>query len=187
MFQAVEEKEISTIAHMVTRTINAPLTSSIGRLFDGVAAIIGLRYRVSFEGQAAMDVEMAADRYIEDHYQYAWSDDQPMQIDTRPIIQGIVEDMRRRVELSIICGRFHRTLIVLFTELCESLRKTTGVNQIALSGGVFQNRILFQGLCQALRKKQFEVLCHAKVPCNDGGISLGQAVIAAARMGDHHP
>ena len=120
---------------MVTGSINAPLTSSLGRLFDGIAAIIGLRYRVSFEGQAAMELEMAADKTIEEIYEYAWQGSAPVRIDTKPIVQGVVRDVVNHVDQSVICGKFHNTLIQMFAELSETIRKTTGLNRIALTGG----------------------------------------------------
>jgi hydrogenase maturation protein HypF len=185
MLKAIDDSKINTIARMVTGRINAPMTSSLGRLFDGIAAIIGLRYRVSFEGQAAMEMEMTADRSIEESYEYSWLEEgSPFQIDVKPIVQGIVRDVINHISQPVICGKFHNTLIHLFTELSEVIRKTTGLNRVALSGGVFQNQILFKGFSRSLAGKGFEVLKHSLVPCNDGGISLGQAVIASAGMGD---
>jgi hydrogenase maturation protein HypF len=184
VFQAIDHSKIDTIVHMVNNRINSPMTSSLGRLFDGIAAIIGLRYRVSFEGQAAMELEMAADDSTEGVYDYAWQEGTPIQISVKSIVQGVVRDVVNHVDQSVICGKFHNTLIHLFAELSETIGKTTGLKQVALTGGVFQNRILFQGLFRALSKKGFTVLSHSLIPCNDGGISLGQAVIASAKMGD---
>ncbi|MFH2064688.1 MAG: carbamoyltransferase HypF [Pseudomonadota bacterium] len=184
MFQAIDHSKIDTIVQMVNGGINSPMTSSLGRLFDGIAAIVGLRYRVSFEGQAAMELEMAADNTMEGIYDYAWQEGAPIQISVKSIVQGVVRDVIHHVDQSVICGKFHNTLIQLFAELTETIGKTTGLNRVALTGGVFQNRILFQGLFRVLSKKGFTVLSHSLVPCNDGGISLGQAVIASAKMGD---
>lgn len=184
MFQTIDDSKINTIARMVTGRINAPMTSSLGRLFDGIASIMGLRYRVSFEGQAAMEMEMTADGSIEGSYEYSWQEGTPFQIDVKPIVQGVVRDVINHISQPVICGKFHNTLIHLFTELSEVIRKTTGLNRIALSGGVFQNQILLKGFSRSLAGKGFKVLSHSMVPCNDGGISLGQAIIASAGMGD---
>ncbi|MBA4367151.1 MAG: carbamoyltransferase HypF [Desulfobacterium sp.] len=184
MFQAIDDQKINTITQMVAGRINAPMTSSLGRLFDGIAAIAGLRYRVSFEGQAAMEMEMTADGSIEEFYEYSWQEGTPFQINVKPIVQGVVRDVINHISQPVICGKFHNTLIHLFTELSEVIRKTTGLNRIVLSGGVFQNQILLKGFSRSLSGKGFEVLSHSMVPCNDGGISLGQAIIASARIGD---
>jgi hydrogenase maturation protein HypF len=185
MFQVIDDQKIDIIAQMATKNINSPMTSSLGRLFDGVAAIIGLKYQVSFEGQAAMELEMAADESIKEAYEYAWLEGTVFQIDTKPIIQGVVKDTINHIDPSVICGKFHNTLIQMFTELSKIIGKITGLNRIVLSGGVFQNQILSKGLFRSLEKKGFEVLTHSIVPCNDGGISLGQAIAAAAIIGDH--
>ncbi|RPJ82482.1 MAG: carbamoyltransferase HypF, partial [Deltaproteobacteria bacterium] len=161
MFQVIEDSKINTIARMVSNRINAPMTSSLGRLFDGIAAIIGLRYRVSFEGQAAMEMEMTADQSIEEIYEYSWLEGSPFQIDIKPIVQGVVRDVINHISQPAICGKFHNTLIHLFTELSGVIREKNGLNRIALSGGVFQNQILFKGFSRSLAGKGFEVLRHS--------------------------
>ncbi|MFZ5569300.1 MAG: carbamoyltransferase HypF [Thermodesulfobacteriota bacterium] len=168
------------ILRMMERSVNSPLTSSLGRLFDGVAALVGLRQQVRFEGQAAMELEMIADAGVETRYDFGWSPGLPHRIDLGPIVRGIVADVQQQTPQAVISGKFHATLVALFTELCGNLRRDTGINRVALSGGVFQNLLLFGGLMKALEREGFLVYTHRKVPCNDGGLSLGQAVAAAA-------
>ncbi|MBU4013619.1 MAG: carbamoyltransferase HypF [Proteobacteria bacterium] len=180
LLKQIEEKNIKLIIEMISKNINSPLTSSLGRLFDGIAAIIGIRNHVSFEGQAAMELEMLAVSNSEEIYDYEWLSGNTYKVLTQPIVCGVVEDMARGIHPSRISGKFHMTLIKLFSELCEVIRKESGLNRIALSGGVFQNSILLTGLIKALEGKSFEVYMHSKIPTNDGGISLGQAVVAAA-------
>jgi hydrogenase maturation protein HypF len=168
------------LRQMIAKGVNSPQTSSLGRLFDGVAAIIGLRDRVNFEGQAAMELEMIADEQPSPLYTYRWTDDSVRQIPTAPIIRDVVADISRGIAPETISGKFHRTLIRLFAELCGTLRKETGIDRVVMSGGVFLNAILLAGLHRSLKDQGFHVYAHRAVPTNDGGISLGQAVAAAA-------
>jgi hydrogenase maturation protein HypF len=167
---------------MIAKGINAPRTSSLGRLFDGVAAILGLRQEVAFEGQAAMELEMTAAHAADGTYDVAWEDGGVRKISLAPIIRGVVDDTAAGVDAALISARFHQTMVRLFSDLCEILRGETGLNRVALSGGVFQNEILLRGLSRALEQRRFEVYSHRRVPTNDGGICLGQAVAAAARL-----
>jgi hydrogenase maturation protein HypF len=182
IFHKISKDKIKIIVEMIAKKINSPLTSSLGRLFDGIAAIIGLRNRVHFEGQAAMELEMIADEKISAAYDWEWTSNDIYHIRTEPIIRGVLHDVEKGVPPSQISSKFHMTLIHLFTALCDDIRKNTGLNQVALSGGVFQNSLLFTGLLTSLENNQFEVYTHHHVPPNDGGISLGQAVVAAATI-----
>ncbi|MDA8141248.1 MAG: carbamoyltransferase HypF [Desulfobacteraceae bacterium] len=168
----------SVILQMIEKHINAPLTSSLGRLFDAVAAIIGLRRDVAFEGQAAMELEMMADGQAQGSYAYAWSKEPVARIQAAPIIRAVVDDLLHGVPAFIISRRFHDTLAALFADLCGQIRAQTGLTRVVLSGGCFQNALLLTGLTGALQQQGFDVYSHALVPTNDGGISLGQAVIA---------
>jgi hydrogenase maturation protein HypF len=181
LFEELEAGNIKIILEMIQNNLNSPQTSSLGRLFDGVAAIVGLRTHVAFEGQAAMELEMAADQAADEIYEYEWQQQDRIKILTQPIIRGVAGDVVSGVKIPIISARFHHTLIRLFADLCGKLRRSCGLNRVVLSGGVFQNAILLTGLHQALEEKKFEVYTHKLVPTNDGGISLGQAVVAAAR------
>ena len=178
-----DPQPIRIVLQMMEKQLNSPLTSSLGRLFDAVAAIVGLRGRVAFEGQAAIQLEAIADDTETGRYPFAWDDDAsgPMIIPSAPMIQAVVEDVRDGRSPAVISARFHNTLVVLFDALCRELRNRTAIDQVALSGGVFQNDRLLTGLSSALAKSGFTVLTHRLVPANDGGLSLGQAVIAAAQ------
>nr|MDA8404459.1 hypothetical protein [Desulfobacteraceae bacterium] len=140
--------------------------------------------RVGFEGQAAMELEMMAETGRIDMrknkvYGFEWTDGETKRISVRPVITGILNDMKNGVPLPLISRRFHATLIRLFSSLCRELRTETGLNRVVLSGGVFQNAILLDGLISALENEKFEVFTHSLAPANDGGISLGQALVAA--------
>jgi hydrogenase maturation protein HypF len=142
---------------------------------------LGVRKRIGFEGQAAMELEMIAKDGFNSNYEYEWKTENIIIILPAPIIRGIVGDMVRRISLDTISAKFHSTLIRLFSDLCEKFRRNTGINRIVMSGGAFQNTILLTGLINYLEKKRFEVFTHSVVPTNDGGICLGQAIVAAAR------
>lgn len=180
LFGQLDDSKVKFVVEMISKRVNSPFTSSLGRLFDGIAAIVGIRNTVFFEGQAAMELEMIADEKAKGIYNFEWSSGEIHRIFLQPIISGVVNDMERGVHPSIISGKFHNTVIVLFSELCEVIRKENGVSRVALSGGVFQNSIILSGLIKGLEQKGFQVITHTLVPANDGGISLGQAMIAAA-------
>jgi len=179
VLQDVDDTHIQTMAALISKRLNAPLTSSVGRLFDGVVAILGLSYRISYEGQAAITLEMKASDNVDGIYDYGWKPTEPVQVQIKPIIRGIVGDMQNGVAIQVISRKFHNTLIHLFADLCVDIGRRHGLNRVVLSGGVFQNSILLCGMIAALEKQGFEVFSHRLVPCNDGGISLGQAVVAA--------
>jgi hydrogenase maturation protein HypF len=184
LLKARDAARIETVAAMVRRGLNAPPTSSLGRLFDAVAALAGIRYHVTFEGQAAMELEMAAGGAPERPYAVGWEEGAVRRIPPAPIIRGVVADLLAGVPAAVVSGRFHATLVDLFTRLCAALRVETGIERVALSGGVFQNLLLFTGLKDSLEKQGFTVFSHTRVPTSDGGIALGQAVVAAALLQD---
>ena len=184
---------VRTIERMIERRVNAPLTSSVGRLFDAVASLAGLRDQVSYEGQAAIECEWLATGVAPDgNYPFevskataarASDPSPPLVVDTRPMIRAVAADVRCGVERSTIARRFHGTLAEMVVAVCEQLRVKTGLNAVALSGGTFANAILTHDVCQALRARAFRVYRHRRVPPGDGGLSLGQIAIAAARLG----
>jgi len=175
-----DAKTLNVIIQMIQKRLNSPLTSGMGRFFDGVASIVGIRNRVCFEGQAAMELEMAS-ILTPAHYDYDWiMQENVYRILTAPMVRGIVRDMMQKKSVAEIGGKFHATLICLFSDLCAIISRENGLNRIVFSGGSFQNIILLEGLRRSLEDKGFEVFTHSLVPTNDGGISLGQAVIAAA-------
>jgi hydrogenase maturation protein HypF len=181
--RAMDGRRRDIIMAMMEKRINCPMTSSMGRLFDAVAAMVGLRGRVAFEGQAAMELEMILDGSESGSYPFSWDDpdDGPLCIATAPIVRGVVRDLTAGLSPATVSARFHNTLIVLFDALCRHLRRITGIDRVALSGGVFQNNRLLTGMIAALEKSGFDLLTHRLVPTNDGGLSLGQAVVAAAK------
>jgi hydrogenase maturation protein HypF len=176
----IDEQKVKVTAEMISKGLNSPPTSSLGRLFDGVAALTGIRQRVNFEGQAAMELEMLAADGVDSIYDYQWETGDGYRILPAPIIRGVIRDIKSGVSTAEISAKFHGTLIRLFAHLCEVIRKEHGLDRVVLSGGVFQNSLLLSGLIQALENKHFKVFSHQLVPANDGGIALGQAVAAAA-------
>ena len=182
---AVDPKQADILVAMMQQALNAPLTSSMGRLFDGIAALLGLRSTVAFEGQAAMELEMIAAPGTATPYDFGWqASDDGLRIPTAPIIRGVVTDIQHGQSNAHISRRFHTTLVHLFTDLCSHLRRQTDLDRVVLSGGTFQNAILLEELSRALMKNGFAVYAHRLVPPNDGGISLGQAVAAGAMLAD---
>jgi hydrogenase maturation protein HypF len=175
--------ERRVIARMLRGGLNAPVTTSAGRLFDGVAALLNLHQQVSFEGQAAMALEFAADDAEQGAYPLPLSGSNDgnttsLQVDWTPLVREIVADLRRGVGAHIIAARFHNTLV----EGIVAVALVVGAPRVALSGGCFQNRRLTEQAAGRLRSAGFEVLLHRQVPPNDGGISLGQIAVAAARL-----
>ena len=176
-----------TVAQMVERQLNAPLTSSVGRLFDAVAALCGASRAMTFEGQAAMWLESRAERSRDDgRYPFVLDDasypDGPMTVDTRPLIRAIERDRRAGLEPAVMARRFHSTLADIVRDVVRGLRTRTGLRRVALSGGVFLNGILTTELETLLAVDGFEVYRHRKVSPGDGGLSLGQLAVAAASI-----
>ena len=130
-------------------------------------------------GNSEMELEMIAGK-AEGSYEHQLEGLDPIRILPQPIIRGVVMDMAQKKDHSLISAKFHNTIIALLVDICEILKKQHGLNRVAISGGVFQNAILLCGLVRTLQKRQFEVYTQKLVPCNDGGISLGQAIAAAA-------
>jgi len=185
----VDHEHIHTILQMIDQGIHVPLTSSLGRLFDGVAALIGLRTTVAFEGQAAMELEMSMGNTIWDgnmtqgyEFELIESGEQFV-VSPDGVIHEIIDDLGRGLSMDRISLRFHSGLIELFLSICEKIRKKSGIDVVALSGGCFQNRFLQENLLMTLKHADFDVLTHSQVPSNDGGIALGQAVIASYQIG----
>ena len=176
------------LAQMIARNINSPQTSSLGRLFDAVAALLGLRSEVMYEGQAAIELEVQAAlaEFTEPTELYPFGDTTPAILDVNPMIRAIVYDIQQGVPTAQIAGRFHRSLAELLARACLRVGEQTGLNVVALSGGVFQNRLLLEQLLQRLEEMAFQVYINQRVPPNDGGLSLGQIAIAAAYLLQTH-
>jgi hydrogenase maturation protein HypF len=176
-----------TILRMIERGVNSPLTSSCGRLFDGVAAVIGLRDAVDYEAQAAMEMESAALAAAKDAGAYSFSlirDANSWQIGVRPLFEAIVDDLRKNTPVETISLRFHNGLVEILSRLAECLRQEFSLNRVCLSGGTFQNSCLLSALVRKLEANGFEVFTHAAVPAGDGGLSLGQALVASSVAGN---
>ncbi len=179
------------LAQMIERGINSLPTSSLGRLFDAVAALIGLRNEVLYEGQAAIELEILAQQQEKGIHEgqsiiYPFTistrDQMPTTLDVAPMFRGIVSDIQQGVPASEIADRFHHSIAELLATVCFGTREQTGLNIIALSGGVFQNRLLLEQLVKRLEGMSFQVYVNRRVPPNDGGISLGQIAVAAAQL-----
>ncbi|HEV2350113.1 MAG TPA: carbamoyltransferase HypF [Terriglobia bacterium] len=188
IWEIIPAKTIAGVQTMMRRGINTVQTSSCGRLFDAVASIVGLRHETNYEGQAAMELEAAAAEGIDASFPFEIGSADPWAIDLRPMIEGIVGGQRRGTQIGELAARFHNTLAEIVAEVCQRIRRREKLQQVCLSGGCFQNMKLLAGAVSRLRRRGFEVFLHAQVPPNDGGISLGQAVIAseALRRGGHH-
>jgi len=166
---------------MIERRINSPLTSSCGRLFDAVAAIAGIRNEVSYEAQAAIELEMAiGDELKSDAYPFEMIQrNGPLLINARAMFEELFQDVSRGTALSAISHKFHNGLVNIFVEVAETLRGRSSLNRVCLSGGTFNNLYLIKNLNAALSAAGFEVFTQNEVPAGDGGLSLGQALVAA--------
>jgi hydrogenase maturation protein HypF len=162
---------------LAVRGVNSPRTSSAGRLFDAVAALLGVRDTINYEGQAAVELEQRADPDVSGTYPMSTHDSLPC----AELVRAVVDDLGRGEPIPTIAARFHNAVADAVTGICARIRERTGIGVVALSGGVWQNLLLTTRTVRALRARGFRVLTHSRVPCNDGGISLGQAAVAAAR------
>ena len=170
------------LSRAADRGLNSPLTSSAGRLFDAVASLLGLRDRVAFEAQAAMELEALAEPEADAVYPTTVAMGETIVVRTTDVVRGVVGDLLREVPAARIAARFHATLADVLAQVCERIRERTGIAAVALSGGVFQNTWLLKAAIERLDARGFEVYSHRQVPTNDGGLSLGQAAVAARRL-----
>jgi len=175
----IDDEELLLMGQQMDRHLNAPLTSSCARLFDAVSAIININRTVRYEGEAAVRLEGIIDEQVKDFYDF---DLQGLILDPSPILKGVYNDFRSNVVSSTIAAKFHNTLIIALTEACRVISMQTGRKKVCLSGGVFQNVYLLKGLVKHLLKAGLNVYWQQKIPANDGGISLGQVMIAKYNM-----
>ncbi|MEN6448779.1 MAG: carbamoyltransferase HypF [Syntrophaceae bacterium] len=174
---------VDSMEKILETGVNSPLCSSLGRLFDGVASIVGLERSVSFEGQAAMGLEAAAGPDSGDILPYEIrSGGDSLVLDPAAFVRAIVQGKQGGADTSLLASSFHRTLVAAFTDMALRIQAHTGLGRVVLSGGCFQNRILLEGCVADLERAGLEVFTHQRVPANDGGVSLGQAVVAGTRM-----
>jgi hydrogenase maturation protein HypF len=189
------EQDRALFARMLRRGINSPLTSSCGRLFDAVAALLNLRHTVSYDGQGAIELEALAEMAAEESksplpplsqrgeypYSIVLHGEAPFQLDFSPMIIEILADIAAGIRSAVIAHRFHLSVATAATVACLQISQSSGLKRIILSGGVFQNRLLTEMIYTALAQKGLAVFTHRLVPPNDGGIALGQAAIAGRR------
>jgi hydrogenase maturation protein HypF len=176
-----DKNRLQIIAEQLDKGINCLETSSLGRLFDAIAAMLGLGSYNHFDAQLPMALEAIAADNLEDSYEFeiSFSQGQPCLFDPAITIKEIVQDIKDSIEPGIVSAKFHNTLTAALSEMAKRAGKNTELNTVALSGGVFCNRYLLSRLVKLLKKEGFDVLFNRQVPSNDGGISLGQAAIAA--------
>jgi hydrogenase maturation protein HypF len=186
--ERISPVERATVKTMLGRRLNTPLTSSVGRLFDAVASLAGVRDRAGYEGQAAVELEWLASctapagsyPYLIRQPEPAAGAESPLVIDTRPLIRAAASDAGRGVAVGVIARRFHSALVEIIAAVCAKIREGTGLGEVVLSGGVFLNALLTEEVTTRLGAEGFRVYRHTLVPPNDGGLSLGQLAVAAA-------
>ncbi len=171
----------ATIRSMARSFTNSPETSSMGRLFDALSSLVGLRNAVNYEGQAAIELEAIADPRCREIYEFELAENGRI-IKAEAVIRSAVEDLLNGVSPEVVSAKFHLGVACLIAEVARRIRDERRLNRVALSGGVFQNVFLLEETCRLLRASGFEVFTHSRVPPNDGGISLGQAAVARARL-----
>src|SRR6516162_9656030 len=171
----LSEQEKSLLRQMLEKQINAPVTSSVGRLFDAVASLVGVRQASSFEGQSAMELEFTRRKDTRTAYSFMVTDGLPIIVDWAPGILQLVEDVAGGEDAGLISGKFHNGLV----EAAVDVAKKTGESKIVLSGGCFQNRYLTERIVERLREENFRPYWHQRIPPNDGGISAGQCLAAS--------
>jgi hydrogenase maturation protein HypF len=178
LIKSLDRNKWATIAKMIDKGINSPMTSSAGRLFDAVSALLEVRKEVYYEGQAAIELEMAAGQE-EGIYPFDLKElGDKTEVVLDPLIRGIVSDIVAGVAVEAISTRFHNTIADIVLNVCLKLRQASGMERVVLSGGVFQNALLLDKTSALLDANRFELYTHHRVPPNDGGIALGQALIA---------
>jgi hydrogenase maturation protein HypF len=182
-FEGLPAEQVLAIA---MRGINSPLASSMGRLFDAIAFLLDCGALVSYEAEAAVALEALALDAADtgDAYEFTWKQGAAgiMEIDPRPVVEAIVDNLAARRERAAIAAAFHRGVAKLVVDLSAELSKAHGCADVVLSGGVFQNRLLCESIMELARGTQLRFRQHRLVPPNDGGIAYGQLVVGAARL-----
>jgi hydrogenase maturation protein HypF len=170
------------ISEQIEKQINTVETSSLGRVFDAVAAMLGLGSYNYFEAQLPMALEAIIEDGVEEHYDFELTKSEPLQFDLSRMIKQLIADIRNGVAVGLISAKFHNCIAVALLAMAKQARESTKLNTVALSGGVFCNRYLTNQLIRLLKGEGFSVLFNCEIPSNDGGISLGQAAIAASLL-----
>jgi len=168
----------------IEKRINTVETSSLGRVFDAVAAMLGLGSYNHFDAQLPMALEAVIENEIEEHYDFELTNrtGEPLQLDLGKMVKELIADIQKGLTNNVISAKFHNCLATGLLEMAKAARESTKLNTVALSGGVFCNRYLINRLIKQLKQNDFSVLFNRDVPSNDGGISLGQAAIAAKQV-----
>ncbi len=177
LFKGIDEAEIEGILFLLKSKVNSPLTSSAGRLFDAVSALLNVCRNSTYHAEAPMRLEAIADEKTSALYGFGFDG----QISFRKTFEEMIADLLKGEETAKIAGKFHNTIVQLIVEVAEKMRKHTGLNKVVLSGGTFQNKILLENVEQKLKEINFAVYSQSGIPSNDGGIALGQLAIAAKR------
>jgi hydrogenase maturation protein HypF len=177
---ALTRVEQQVIARQVASGLNTPLTSSMGRLFDAVSALLGICHTATYEGQAAIELEAAVDPGEDGAYQFDL--ESGAVIEPGGVIAQIMNDLAAGIPVGRIAARFHNAVAQIIADVVARIAALHGLQEVALSGGVFQNVTLLDRTLSLLHAAGYEVLTHQLVPPNDGGLALGQAVIACARI-----
>jgi hydrogenase maturation protein HypF len=172
----LSHEEILTLRLQLEHNLNTVQTSSLGRLFDAAAALAGVRQEVNYEAQAAIEFEAALDSTELGAYHFEVSNGI---VETRPVIAALLADIHRGAPIPVLATRFHNGLADMIREVCGQIRTEAGLNEIVLSGGVWQNMALLERAVRGLREDDFIVYIHHQVPANDGGVALGQALVGA--------
>ena len=182
--ETLDEEAYSFLVQMMAKGVNSPPTSSMGRLFDAVSAIAGVRRAINYEGQAAIELEYYTDARVEGAYRFDVEQGEGgrLIVSPAPMFEQLVEDVRKGEPPKALSTRFHNGVARMIVEVCGRIRDAEGLSTVALSGGVFQNRYLLGRTVEHLEAAGFRVLVHSRVPANDGGIALGQALHGAATM-----
>jgi hydrogenase maturation protein HypF len=178
--RATTEGERAVLKRQLEVGINCVPTSSMGRLFDIVAALCGICQVATYEAQAAIELEALA-AATPSAYAFAHPTASEPYFDARPLLQAVVTDIRNQLSPALIASRFHNAIANLVLQASKFAREQTGIRRVALTGGVFQNRVLVQRALKRLQQAGFETLTHRTVPPNDGGLALGQAIVAALK------
>jgi hydrogenase maturation protein HypF len=184
LIERVGRDRLHFVTTMMTKGLNSPLTSSCGRLFDAVASLLGILDKVTFEGQAAMNLQAVSNTEKNRAYRIHFNDihdedgQTMVEMDIDPAFIEMVQDLQKGISPGVIGGRFHETIIESFARAALAVSEVTGILKVVLSGGVFNNGLILSGILKRLEHQGLKVYTHEKVPAGDGGISLGQAVIA---------
>jgi hydrogenase maturation protein HypF len=183
--QKLDQQTVNIIKQQVDKHINTPLTSSMGRLFDAVDSLIVIRWDVTYEAQAAMEMEVLSKAYMELAEPYPYVIDQAGIVCLKDLLYAIIQDVRENESAGLIGARFHKTIASMAVDISKRARTKTDLNEVALSGGVWQNEILLDLVRFGLQQEGFIVYFHKQVPTNDGGLALGQAVVANFQGKNH--